>query len=279
MAPVPATSTSSLPSRRHVAGVTATGRIYLWDDASLWLGKGTGTTQWHEHHAHQLTVALQGCFRFRSAAAGRWTTYQAAVVPSHCRHQFEIEGATVAHLFVEPESPAGRALTARFSRGSVAEVSRDDARDATDLLRPLAESTASSTPSSERMVDGAKAAIAVLSGAAIRPDRELDPRLTHAIAYMRANIRSPMSLGRVAAAVALSESRFRHLFVAGTGTSFRAYLLWLRINLAIGAVMSGASWTDAAHEAGFSDSAHLTRTHKRMFGIEPTAIRPPPAKL
>jgi AraC-like DNA-binding protein len=78
----------------------------------------------------------------------------------------------------------------------------------------------------------------------------------------------------VAAAVALSESRFRHLFVAETGSSFRAYLLWLRINLAIQAVMSGATWTDAAHEAGFADSAHLTRTHKRMFGIEPRALRP-----
>ena len=64
--------------------------------------------------------------------------------------------------------------------------------------------------------------------------------------------------------------------MAETGTSFRAYLLWLRINLAIRAVMAGASWTEAAHEAGFSDSAHLTRTHKRMFGIEPTAIRPLP---
>eukprot|EP01031_Cornospumella_fuschlensis_P049845 gene49845-61018_t len=80
-----------------------------------------------------------------------------------------------------------------------------------------------------------------------------------------------LSLGEVAASVALSESRFRHLFVSGTGSSFRAYLLWLRINLAIDAAMAGASWTAAAHEAGFADSAHLSRTHKRMFGIEPTA--------
>jgi len=27
---------------------------------------------------------------------------------------------------------------------------------------------------------------------------------------------------------------------------------------------------------GFADSAHLTQTHKRMFGIEPTAVRPQP---
>ena len=86
-------------------------------------------------------------------------------------------------------------------------------------------------------------------------------------------VRTPVSLADAAAAATLSPSRFRHLFVQQTGTSFRAYLLWLRINVAIEAAMAGASWTEAAHEAGFADSSHLTRTHKRMFGIEPTAIR------
>ncbi len=118
------------------------------------------------------------------------------------------------------------------------------------------------------------AAVAELCGATTEPDRALDPRLARALEYIRAHVRQPIALGDVAAAVALSESRFRHLFVAHTGSSFRAYLLWLRINLAIEAVMAGASWTEAAHEAGFADSAHLTRTHKRVFGIEPSAIRP-----
>jgi len=273
MAQVQSALTRSTSTRQHVAGVTATGRIYFWDDASLWFGAGKGTTQWHEHHAHQLALALEGCFRFRSDAAGRWTTYQAAVVPSHCTHQFELDGATVAHLFVEPESTAGRALTARFGRAGVADVAADDARDATECLRPLMDEAAAA---SERVIAAARSAIAVLSGVDVRSSREPDRRLAQALAYIQANIRSPLSLGRVASAVALSESRFRHLFVAETGTSFRAYLLWLRINLAIRAVMAGASWTEAAHEAGFSDSAHLTRTHKRMFGIEPTAIRPLP---
>ncbi|WP_419187135.1 helix-turn-helix domain-containing protein [Cupriavidus necator] len=115
-----------------------------------------------------------------------------------------------------------------------------------------------------------------LCGTPTRPNQDLDPRLSRALDYIRSNVRNPLLLSDVASAVAQSESRFRHLFVAGTGSSFRAYLLWLRINLAIEAVMSGASWTEAAHEAGFADSAHLTRTHKRMFGIEPTALRPQP---
>ena len=88
--------------------------------------------------------------------------------------------------------------------------------------------------------------------------------------------RYPTFAGRFAltgvAAAALSPSRFRHLFVQETGAAFRAYVLWLRLNVAIECSMAGGSWTAAAHEAGFADSAHLTRTFKRMFGMNPATL-------
>jgi AraC-like DNA-binding protein len=83
---------------------------------------------------------------------------------------------------------------------------------------------------------------------------------------------STISLRDVAAAVHLSPSRLRHLFVQETGTTFRGYVLWLRINRAVAAMMDGCTWTDAAHETGFSDSAHLSRTFRRMFGINPAML-------
>jgi AraC-like DNA-binding protein len=36
--------------------------------------------------------------------------------------------------------------------------------------------------------------------------------------------------------------------------------------------MRGESLSSAAHTAGFADSAHLTRTSRRMFGIAPSAM-------
>lgn len=252
------------------ASTRGSGRVYIWHGGSLWIGEGQGRTQWHEHHAHQLALAFEGQFRFRTEAEGDWRAFEGAIVPSKCAHQFEIDGAaTLAHLFVEPESSAGRALTKCYGSTAIAELPCAGARSAVKLLFE----TLQTSPQDKDMVEAAKRAIAELSGATTRLDQDLDPRLARALVYIRANIRNPVSLAEVASAVALSESRFRHLFVAATGNSFRAYLLWLRINLAIEAVMRGASWTEAAHEAGFADSAHLTRTHKRMFGFEPTAVR------
>ncbi|HUL98536.1 MAG TPA: helix-turn-helix domain-containing protein [Mycobacterium sp.] len=49
-------------------------------------------------------------------------------------------------------------------------------------------------------------------------------------------------------------------------------LLWLRLVDAIGALSGGASLTDAAHRTGFSDSAHLSRTFRRMFGMAPSLL-------
>jgi AraC-like DNA-binding protein len=37
-------------------------------------------------------------------------------------------------------------------------------------------------------------------------------------------------------------------------------------------VSRGATLSRAAHDAGFSDAAHLTRTFYQMFGIAPSAM-------
>ena len=67
--------------------------------------------------------------------------------------------------------------------------------------------------------------------------------------------------------LALSESRFLHLFSKELGIAWRPYLLWRRIICVIQALINGSSATDAAHLAGFSDSAHLSRTFRNNFGM------------
>ncbi len=71
----------------------------------------------------------------------------------------------------------------------------------------------------------------------------------------------------VAQDLGLSESRFLHLFKQEMGLPWRPYLLWRRLLCAIKMLSVEKSATEAAHQAGFSDSAHLSRTFKRLFGM------------
>lgn len=264
---------STLPSQqgRKARAIAATGRVHFLQTASLWIGTGRGRSEWHQHHAHQLALALEGEFRFRPDTTGPWTVFEAAFIPSNCPHEFELDQVAVAHLFVEPESAEGRALARQFPAGEISALPETAARTSAAALLPAYRSNVDA----ERMKATARSALATLVGgqAGSVADPEVDSRLVRALGHIRERVRGPVSLAEAAAAAALSPSRFRHLFVQETGTSFRAYVLWLRINVAIEAAMGGASWTEAAHEAGFTDSSHLTRTHRRMFGIEPTAIR------
>lgn len=81
--------------------------------------------------------------------------------------------------------------------------------------------------------------------------------------------RDRLSLERLAAVAGLSPSRFMHVFTRSVGMPLRRYILWLRLRRAACALAAGASVTHAAHSAGFSDAAHMTRTFRRMLGTTP----------
>jgi AraC-like DNA-binding protein len=76
----------------------------------------------------------------------------------------------------------------------------------------------------------------------------------------------------LAACVHLSPGRFRHLFRSEMGMSVQSYLRWRRLHTALRATSYGVSLTEAAHTAGFADSAHLTRVCRATFGIPPSLI-------
>jgi AraC family transcriptional regulator len=250
--------------KRALAGV---GRVIVWPGGSLWVGRHVGRVPEHAHHAIQVSLALEGRFliRARSWPEPRETVGMVAM-PDQA-HALDGRDTTVATLFVEPNSIAGAALRKRFAGMSIALLS-DEESDA--CAAGLRREYLSGVPDL-RLAGFARAAICRVAGDPLAAPRS-DPRITAALAWMRQRLASAMRLQEVAAAVHLSPGRFRHLFVAQTGTSFRAWLLWARAEHAIAAARHGMSWTEASLEAGFSDAAHFTRTCRRVFGIAPTML-------
>lgn len=105
------------------------------------------------------------------------------------------------------------------------------------------------------------------------PGQTLDPRLQRLLQQLDGCLNDDClkpdhwRAADVAAQLALSESRFLHLFRAQMGVAWRPYLLWRRLLCAVRRMSQGCSATDAAHQAGFSDSAHLSRTFRSTFGM------------
>jgi len=221
----------------------------------------------HAHHAIQISLALEGRFRVKARSWARSREAAGMVVMPDRPHCLDGCDATIATLFVEPNSVAGAALRTRFHAIDVALLTDEEVEASTVELRTEFQSGAPT----ERLSGTARAAICRVAGDPPAASGS-DPRITSALEWMSQRLATTMRLQDVAAAVHLSPGRFRHLFVNQTGTSFRAWLLWARAEQAISAATRGISWTDAAHSAGFSDAAHFTRTCRRVFGIAPTML-------
>lgn len=245
------------------------GQICAWDGGSLWIGRATAVNAVHAHHAVQVGLALEGRVKFQSPRDGAWLDCTGAVIASNHPHAFDGRGApALAHIFVEPESLPGRVLLERF-QGPNGICLLDGP------LREAAAETLAATYRASRapadLVAAARRVIGLLTEGVEAPE-PADPRILAALEYLREHLSEPVSLARVAGVVHLSPSRFRHLFVAELGLAFRPYVLWLRLQQALESFAAGASLTTAAYRAGFSDSAHLSRTFRRMYGLSAASL-------
>jgi AraC family transcriptional regulator len=249
----------------EIAGI---GRVVFWEGGSLWLGLSTGPTSMHSHHAIQLCLPLEGTAQFQTDEDGDWMTCEGALITPDAPHAFRAPGKVVANILLEPESAVGRTLLARCTHQGLNLL---DAAYCAPLAAPMASAYFGGAPDNE-LSELAQRAIAAAAGVSLRP-AAVDQRVISAIAEIREHIDEPILLSALARRANLSPGRFRHLFVAETGVSLRAFVLWERLNRALSIGFSGGSWTEAAHAANFADSAHLTRTCRRMFGLAPTSAR------
>lgn len=240
------------------------GRVFLTVGRALYLGPAGDTTP-HAHHALQVSVGLDAPIRLRSGE-GRWREYAGALVPPDVTHQLDGGWDAVLLLYLEPESEDGRHWLPE-SRGGIRALHPRTVSALRASVRKLA-----STPS--EMIGAENAYTDLLRSVGLRTDERApsDPRVVEAVRRLRISPATHCSLRDLAHEVALSPSRFRHLFRRELGMSTQSYVVWLRIYNACVALARGASLTAAAVQAGFSDAPHFTRTFRRSFGLAPSQV-------
>jgi AraC family transcriptional regulator len=251
----------------------AYGRFVFWEGASLWLlgtrpGEGPyPKTHFHSHHALQITLGLRGWFSLETRD-GPIGGEVVAVAPD-TEHALAGEGV-LAQLFIDPEGRPGRALQRTLFAG--AKMVPVPLAQLAELPAQLLANFEAETPDDASLIALGRALVEQLA-----PDMERDERpearVRKMVAWASERLDAPVSLEDAATHVGLSSDRARHLFVENTGLAFRTYLLWLRLMRAVELFSAGASLTEAAHGAGFSDSSHLSRTFRRMFGIAADSLR------
>jgi len=254
----------------------AHGRMVFWEGGSLWLlgtrpGEGPyPKTDAHSHHAVQVSLALRGSVTLENRDLG--ISGRAVAVAPDTEHAFHAPAAdsVVAQLFVDPEGRPGRALQrALFANAPLLAIPPAALGDLPARLLAIFDAP---ERSDQALIELGRALVAQLAPEGERDERP-EARVRKMSAWAAARLEQPVSLADAAAHVGLSNGRARHLFVEMTGLPFRTYLLWLRLTRAVELFSRGSSLTDAAHGAGFSDSAHLSRTFRRMFGISADSLR------
>lgn len=241
------------------------GRLYLWPGRALYVGSAADTAI-HSHHAAQICVGLTDDFRVRTHPTESWRRCDSAVIPSDLAHQIDGGGALMALIYLDPESEEGRTFSATSESGF---GSRQDAEQ-----RSIFKALRNCIDERCEIAAAAQVVDAVLGclNPPRRPRRVLDSRVDRLLPHIRERPGLRMPAAEAAALTGLSSTRFQHLFRESTGIPFRRYLLWLRLVAAVERVATGSSLTEAAHGAGFADSAHLSRSFRRMFGLTPSAL-------
>ena len=197
-------------------------------DYGLILGE-LGRTAPHAHYAHQLLFCPGKPVTV--SLDGRVTTAHRLFIPSRHSHAILASEGEVLMLYAEPARFAAQALERLL-------IDAQPCLETLDVhLRQLPRRTL------------------------------IDPRVERALSALDQHLSGKVSAQALAHAAHLSLSQLERLFTHQLGLPVRRLVLWRRVRAALRLALAGSSLTEAAHTAGFADSAHFSRTMKQMFDV------------
>ncbi|NOT86816.1 MAG: helix-turn-helix transcriptional regulator [Lysobacter sp.] len=237
-------------------------RIHLYRNLALCFSNNHQSSL-HAHQALQMTVALDGPFDLEIEEDGRQDRTpeaQFACIAPQKMHQIGARTSTLAYLYLDTNPVAYTKWRAAGGTpippdASILAALRDLVRDRNadrDTVEALAYRWC------EHSLPGLLA---------VGPS---DPRIARALDIIDHDLLQALNYAGLARQVHLSPSRFANLFREQTGLPVRNYVLWRRLVHVFERLEHGDSITSAAHNAGFSDCAHLSRSFHRICGAKPS---------
>ena len=234
---------------RHlpIDSVRWSGRAWPTTGLAVFAGRA-GHQDWHHHQAHQITIGLDAPITVECLQSQH--TEFAVFIPAGVRHR--ISGALIVSIYLDVLAEEAQVLPKSMWPTSI-EIAPADAAE-------IANSLTGGTGDTRFAVRKALQIGDVLPAE--------DQRLA---VVSTAIYQGKVRREELATLVHLSPTRFSHWFVEQTGLPLRSYAKWLRLTQAVRYLACGQPITTAAHESGFSDSAHFSRTFRSLLGIDPSS--------
>ena len=222
--------------------------VVFSDSVAIFRGH-IGPNKAHSHWASQLTIAIEDELEFEAGDSGRQSA-RALFLSSNVRHQ--LFSGFVCSIYFDPLTESPLKTLGEGNAGGWATLTGDQ------LPEPLRNLTASTDLRALLQSD-----LLAVTGAGS------DDRFRGIAEEITRQLRDGQDPDRDALAdrVNLSPSRFSHWFVEQSGIPLRSYKKWLKLRMAMDALLDGQNPMEAAMQAGFSDLAHMSRAFSESFGL------------
>jgi len=214
-------------------------------------------TEKHAHHALEFIFGIEKPFDLITDNV-TFTNINGVVINPNYPHQFIGASAQYLFIFLEPELLQTNQIKKHYNLAS---------QEIVKLSSLLA------FPNSESVIDFSFFVQTLKIPIIHNEIWQIDNRIKAVLGLIKSKLREgKISSNMIAKSIYLSESRFSHLFKSQIGIPVRKYILWCRIQESMKELLKGSNLTESAYAAGFSDSAHLSRTFLKMFGVSPSSL-------
>ncbi len=236
------------------------------NEGALYIGS-TLNTSVHTAHAFKIYIAIEGEFDLLLDGSRRWESLKSIVIAPDRPHKVAGATAIVAVFYLIPETVEGQRMSRYYCQQDVFAPAQQAVNCLAPRLNEIWEQGCWEDEASN-ITSVFCRDIFPTPGANVKFDR----RVAFALEYLGAELDHRVTITELSSAVSLSPSRLEHLFREQVGISISRYLLWIRIKKALEMMCLGTSLTEVAYAVGFADSAHLSRTFRRLIGLAPSTL-------
>ncbi len=238
--------------------------LYFWNDHALFAGF-TPDNEMHKHHGVEIFIGINAPINLISE--GRVFSHRTMILNANVPHHVAGFNNPKIVIVYDSETAVARMLVEKYL-GNKKIAGLDD--QLVPLIQDMVLPVGGKSSCQNAGVLYEKIINSLLDSKALT--KNVDQRIQKALNCIRKLELKLISTRLIAETIGLSESRLIHLFKEQVGVPIRRYLMWLRLIEAVKSILDGYSLLDAAHNAGFADYAHMSRTFKKMFGNPPSMI-------